>query len=66
MFFFDFVLGPGTSSIGFVSNIRAKVASLEVGSSDVDQVQLETYVVLKLITKSMHFNTKICYIHEIR
>ena len=36
--FLIFCLGPGRFSIGFVSKCRAKVAYVEVGSSDLDQI----------------------------
>ena len=44
LYVFDFLLGPGRFSIGFVSKFRATVAYLEVGSSDLDQVEPETYM----------------------
>ena len=37
-FFSVFVLGSGRFSIGCVSKFRAKVAYVEVGSSDLEQI----------------------------
>ena len=59
--FFLFVW-PRWSSIGFVSPFWAKVVYLEVGNSDVEQVELKNNVVRKFSIKFFDCIMSVCLI----